>query len=85
LPGNAPKIPGGPPASANEPYAAIEICEPRPANWDRASAKFAAVTDSPRPAVRSGPVPVGCRTFDGSPCSSTGASAAAATSTTLRA
>ncbi len=62
----------------------MEIWLPRPANGARSPANCAAVTDNPLPWVMSAPVPVGCRTFEGSPCSCTGSSAAAATRTTPR-
>ena len=48
------------------------------------SPDVAAVTVSPLPAERSGPVPRGCSRFAGAPCSRPGRSAAAATSTTPR-
>src|SRR5690349_8885246 len=66
----------------NAPYAANEISLPTPAKDACCAPNCAAVTSRPMPLVMFGPVPAGCRTLAGSPCSVTGESAAAATSTT---
>src|SRR5205085_3941743 len=58
------KMPGAPPGPVS-PNAAIEICEPRPAKDARAPLASAAVTTSPSPSERVGPVPVGCRSLAG--------------------
>ena len=48
LAGKVEKIPRGPPEPV-KPYAASEICEPRPAKNARPSAESEAVTTSPDP------------------------------------
>jgi hypothetical protein len=84
LAGKLEKMPGAGPLGPVSPKAASEICDPRPAKDARPPDMSAAVTTNPRPASSLLPVPVGCRSLAGWPCSAIGASAAAAISTTSR-